>query len=183
MEATSLHWPMLARLCPCPACRISWLWLGSICIENLITALASACLAVPLPCMSYQLALAGKHLLWKPRHCIGLCMPCCVPDLHVVPAGIGWEAFPLETMSMCQCAGYCLTRCMYVVQLARARYTWDAWQQSSHKVWPLPVSLHSCSACRDSWLWLGSTCDNFCCMYVVQQWLQYQQECWEDAQV
>ena len=148
--------------------------LGSICVANHVTVLASACLAAPLPCMSYQLALAGKHLPWKPHHCIDLSLPCCAPALHVVPAGFGWEAFPLETMSMCQCAGYCLTRCMYVVQPARARYTWDAWEQDSHKVGPLPISLHSCCACCDSWLWLGGTCNNFAAC-VVLEWLQYQQ--------
>ena len=93
-------WPRPALLRTYSACRTSWHWLGGICVGNHVTVLASACLAAPLPCMSYQLALAGKHLRWKPRHCIGPCLPCCVPDLHVVPAGIGWEAFPLEIMSM-----------------------------------------------------------------------------------
>ena len=102
------HVTALASAClatPCPACRTSCLWLGCISVGNHVTALASACVATSLTCMLFQLALAGKHFRWKPRHCVGLCMRCCVPDLHVVLAGIGWIAFTLITH---HCIGFCL---------------------------------------------------------------------------
>ena len=65
-----------------------------------MAALAPACLAAPMLCMLYQLALAGKHLCSKLRDSAGPCLPYCSHALHVVPTGFIWEAFALETTSL-----------------------------------------------------------------------------------
>ena len=101
--------------------------------------LAQACLVASFPCMSYQLALAGRHLRWKPRHCIGLCMPCCVPDLHVVPASIGWEAFALETASLYWPLPALLRPALHVVP---ASFGWEAFPLETTSLrWPLHALL------------------------------------------
>ena len=79
------------------------------------------------------------HARWTAPGYVGPGLPCCILSLHVVPAGIGWEAFALETMSLYWPLPALLRPALHAVP---AGFGWEAFALETTSLrWPLHALL------------------------------------------